>query len=160
MVVRTADGPIRKDRAVTKPNTRKSPRLRRLYNRAAALAERLGPIGAPVFDDDGTFGVFEHLCHELAHAFILNIEPGPGFSGEIEKTLKTFSPDKAIENEAEAWAVEWYALSSVGAPFEWGDVVEGAAVQGCDEADVAAFLTPERKRLGEQLIDYIEVEAS
>lgn len=133
-------------------------RLQDIYDRAEQLIARCGPMGSYIFGDDTQFGMFEHLCHELAHAFILNIEPSAGFSTEIEQTLRACSVEQAIENEAETWAVEWYALQIVGAPFEWGDVIDGAEVQGCTPEQVEAYLTPQSEKLAQQLIDFINSE--
>lgn len=74
---------------------------------------------------DATY--FEHLCHELSHAILLGIMPGPHLADRVEKTLENFEASEL--NETHAFAVTMGVFDSFGLPYDESDMVEANAVQ-------------------------------
>ena len=114
-----------------------SPTLKVLKARSEALVKRLGIVPDTVVAD-GDVGYVEHVIHELSHAKVLklDLECDGGLSHEIERRIsRARREDIQVATERRAWSVEWVVLQTLPGmigQFEWGDVVDGASVQGVD----------------------------
>jgi hypothetical protein len=114
-------------------------------------------LGVPEDYEEGGEGIFygdeglvEHVIHELAHARLLDVPLGPKLSDRISKAIPTTT---AVWEEAKTWAVEWRCLQELDMRFEWGDVVEGARIQGCSADLVEKFYEdPECSRVADSVL--------
>lgn len=123
-------------------------------NDLEAAADDLVHAGWGYSDADVTFDGCEYarlelVLHESAHAaslgFPLDAATPEKVSAAIRKmdsggSYTGWHSESALQEEALAWAVEWELIQRLGLSFEWGDVVDGAAVQGVEEWMVQGYV--------------------
>lgn len=109
----------------------------------------------------------EAVLHEAAHAASLGLTfpPRPETTALAVHALENDDSDSllgkharsATEEEARAWCVEWLLIQRLNLRFEWGDVVEGAAVQGVEDEQLARWKdAPGLADLAEQIYTWLE----
>ncbi len=108
---------------------------------------------------DGELGALEHVIHEMSHAALLGLEWAHGMSDEIGKALEKHA-DTGIDQEAQAWAVEWYVWEYLGLTqpggFAFGDVIAAAEIQRCTPDQVESYLDDERcQMLAVDIAEYL-----
>jgi hypothetical protein len=89
-------------------------------------------------------GSLENLVHELAHAALLGMAPGPNLADAVSRALGTFPEPVRVLHEAAALVVEFRALEGLGlASDDWvgfGELADAGEMQGVSSALVEACL--------------------
>ena len=86
-------------------------------------------------------GLLEHLVHEVSHAVSLDLLPfDPSCTHKRIGIMLTNTSDHGIENETVTFAIEWFALQHLGAPFDLRDILDAAEMQGCEVEGVLAMI--------------------
>lgn len=130
-----------------------TPEWKTLAPLAAGIAEGLGLTADDLVLGEGDLSCLEHLIHEVAHAVSLGILPfGKGTDTKIGNLLEALKPKGGdVIEEEKAWAIEWFVWQafSLDEKFEWGDLVAGAEIQGCDVDVIERLIDPEREESDE-----------
>lgn len=81
--------------------------------------------------------VVEHLCHELAHAALLGIAPGPALANRVSaaiRVMEVLEPTAVDQNELETFSVVMDVLTSLGIKYDRQVMAEAAEIQmHCNE---------------------------
>ena len=94
----------------------------------------------------GDLGFLEHLIHETSHAADLDLLPLHKHSDADISKLCEQQRDKGVWYETRAWAIEWMVWRALDIDtFQWGDLNEGAEIQGVDPDEVKKLLTRNKK---------------
>ena len=76
----------------------------------------------------------EHMLHELGHAVLLGLEPGPDLAARVSKALKAGEHNEELfaeTNEMWTFAVVMGTLRRLGVRFTLVDMLSAAEVQCC-----------------------------
>lgn len=133
------------------------------FDRIAAEYERLGmrllDEDDYVLGNDRLYASTENLMHEVAHALLLNVHLEHGFWKAVAHLIDQLPAEDQWHEEAKAWAVQWQASKKIGFYLHRGDVLDAAAIQGCDAEVVDEMLEdPKYEDTAERLARYMRGE--